>query len=423
MPRCSRSPTRSPAIRKTVRRRAGDRDRAGVRLHGGRARPDDAQRTLPACGHERHRAERRATSPPSRPISRNTRSRCSFYNSQVTDPQTDAAAGARQPGQRAGRRRDRDRSPPARPSSGLDAGAARRNRKGAGRTLVVSAIALEHVTPRDRRPNDPRRRHLRDRRGRVHRRARAERRRQDHADARHPRPAAGRRAGTIRVLGQPARRGNPADRLPAADAQRRCRSCGSRGRDFVASGDPRPALRPALARRARAGANSTRRWTSSAHATICRPAVLRDVGRRAPAPAASRRRLIGRPRMLLLDEPLISLDPQHQQAVVELARQLSSELRHHRAVQRARAQPAARRARPRALSRQRPGGARHRRRGHHRAGAVAALWLATIEVVRADGHIFVMSGGLDVERDPHLHDHDDGHEHRAPWACLTTTSW
>ena len=33
-------------------------------------------------------------------------------------------------------------------------------------------------------------------------------------------------------------------------------------------------------------------------------------------------------------------------------------------------------ARPRALSRRRPGGARHRRRGHHRPGAVAALRLA-----------------------------------------------
>jgi hypothetical protein len=34
-------------------------------------------------------------------------------------------------------------------------------------------------------------------------------------------------------------------------------------------------------------------------------------------------------------------------------------------------------------------------------------------VVRADGHIFVMSRGLDVERTDHLHDHghDQSHHH------------
>ena len=36
--------------------------------------------------------------------------------------------------------------------------------------------------------------------------------------------------------------------------------------------------------------------------------------------------LIGRPRLLLLDEPLISLDPHHQHAVVALARSLQAEL-------------------------------------------------------------------------------------------------
>ena len=38
---------------------------------------------------------------------------------------------------------------------------------------------------------------------------------------------------------------------------------------------------------------------------------------------------------------------------------------------------------------------------------------AFVNVLRADGHIFVMSGGRDVEASAHQHDHDhgDGHGH------------
>ena len=85
--------------------------------------------------------------------------------------------------------------------------------------------------------------------------------------------------------------------------------------------------------------------------------------------------LLGRPRLLLLDEPLISLDPAHQRSVVEIARRLRDELEDRHRVQRPRTQPAGQRDRPGALSRRRRGGARPGRRGRHRAGAVAALWL------------------------------------------------
>jgi len=43
------------------------------------------------------------------------------------------------------------------------------------------------------------------------------------------------------------------------------------------------------------------------------------------------------------------------------------------------------------------------------APILSKLFGTEIQVLRADGHIFVMSRGLDVERTDHLHDH--GHEH------------
>jgi zinc/manganese transport system ATP-binding protein len=42
---------------------------------------------------------------------------------------------------------------------------------------------------------------------------------------------------------------------------------------------------------------------------------------------------------------------------------------------------------------------------------LSKLYGTTIEVVRADGHIFVLSRGRDVERSDHLHDHGHGDDH------------
>src|SRR5471030_2750764 len=72
--------------------------------------------------------------------------------------------------------------------------------------------------------------------------------------------------------------------------------------------------------------------------------------------------LIGNPKLLLLDEPLISLDQRHQEVVIDVVSGLPR-ARHYCFLQRTRAQPIALGHRPRALSRQRPSGAGHRGRG------------------------------------------------------------
>ena len=117
--------------------------------------------------------------------------------------------------------------------------------------------------------------------------------------------------------------------------------------------------------------------------------------------------LIGRPRLLLLDEPLISLDPSHQQAVVELVKSLQVELGVTVLFSAHELNPLLG-AIDRVLY---LGG------GHAALGTVdevitgpvlSRLYGAAIEVVRVNGRIFVMSGRHDMEHGAHLH---DGHDH------------
>jgi len=113
--------------------------------------------------------------------------------------------------------------------------------------------------------------------------------------------------------------------------------------------------------------------------------------------------LIGRPRLLLLDEPLISLDQHQQHVIVDLVRRLSKQFGltvlfcAHELNQLLGAID-------RVLY---LGG------GHAALGTVdavvtptilSALYGTRIEVIRAGGRIFVMSGGEHVEREHH-HDH------------------
>jgi zinc/manganese transport system ATP-binding protein len=119
--------------------------------------------------------------------------------------------------------------------------------------------------------------------------------------------------------------------------------------------------------------------------------------------------LIGRPKLLLLDEPLISLDPAHQKSVVETVKRLSVELKIAVLFSAHEINPLLR-----AIDRVLYLGA-----GKAVLGAVdevisgptlSRLYGAEIEVLRVGGRVFVMSGDVDMESDPHRHE-DGGHDH------------
>jgi zinc/manganese transport system ATP-binding protein len=120
--------------------------------------------------------------------------------------------------------------------------------------------------------------------------------------------------------------------------------------------------------------------------------------------------LLGRPRLLLLDEPLISLDPHHQRAVVELTRALQLELGITVLFSAHELNPLLG-----ALDR-----VLYLGHGHAALGNVdevvtgpvlSRLYGSEIDVVRLNGRIFVMSGRHDVERDAHQHEHGEHHVH------------
>ena len=121
--------------------------------------------------------------------------------------------------------------------------------------------------------------------------------------------------------------------------------------------------------------------------------------------------LLGGPRLLLLDEPLISLDPAHQASVVETARRLRDELGVAVVFSAHELNPLVN-----AIDRVLYLGA-----GAAVIGTVdevvtgpvlSRLYRADIEVVRVRNRIFVMAGEVEVEREAHRHeDHAHGHAH------------
>jgi len=216
--------------------------------------------------------------------------------------------------------------------------------------------------------------------------------------------------GTLRVFGRAPRRGDPTiGYLPQVRTV--LPDLALRGRDFIASSvhGERWGL-PSLSRGDRASIEETLDLVGA-----------RDLGDRALSNLSGGERqrlllaqaLIGRPKLLLLDEPLISLDARHQEVAIDVVRSVCRE-RGVTVLFSAHELNQLIGTLDRVL---------YLGNGQAVLGTVdevitapvlSRLYGTDIHVVRADGHIFVMARGRDVEHVDHQHnhgDHDHGHEH------------
>jgi zinc/manganese transport system ATP-binding protein len=213
--------------------------------------------------------------------------------------------------------------------------------------------------------------------------------------------------GSVRVLGQPATRGNAAvGYMP----QVRGGVAGMRlsGWDFVATvvnGN-----RLGLSIPGKAGRAEVDRALDlvGSRALARRPVAEISGGERQRLLLAQA--LIGHPRLLLLDEPLISLDPHHQREVVELVQSLQSELGIAVVFSAHELNPLLG-----ALDR-----VLYLGNGHAALGTVdevitgpvlSQLYESEIDVVRLKDRIFIMSGSHEVDRQADQHDNARAHQY------------
>jgi zinc/manganese transport system ATP-binding protein len=212
-------------------------------------------------------------------------------------------------------------------------------------------------------------------------------------------------AGSVRVLGRPPRRGNsaigyvPQLRTVLPDLR-------MRGFDVVASSmnGERWGL-PVLAAANRRMIEETLTTVGARHLAE-RPLCEMSGGERQRLLLAQA--LIGAPRLLLLDEPLIGLDAHYQEVAIDFVRRFSRE-RGIAVLFSAHELNQLLGALDRVLYLGRGRAALGTVEEVVTAPVLSRLYGTEIDVVRADGHIFVMSKGRDVEHVVHLHEEDHAH--------------
>ncbi|MFT3986566.1 metal ABC transporter ATP-binding protein [Aestuariivirga sp.] len=208
-------------------------------------------------------------------------------------------------------------------------------------------------------------------------------------------------AGTLRVLGSPPARGNP---LIGYMPQMRSDAGALRlnGRDFVAAvvNGHRYGL-PVMTRAARREVDRVLDLVNGS-GFAARPVLELSGGERQRLLLAQA--LVGNPKLLLLDEPLISLDPSRQQAVVALVKDLQLQLGIPVIFSSHELNPLLG-----AIDRVLYLGSSQAAIGTVDAvitgPVLSKLYGTPIEVVRTGGRIFVLSGFNEAERDAHRHEH------------------
>nr|WP_244848004.1 ATP-binding cassette domain-containing protein [Caballeronia sp. SL2Y3] len=214
-------------------------------------------------------------------------------------------------------------------------------------------------------------------------------------------------SGAIRVNGEAVVRGNPSigymPQIRAGLANRRVL-----GRDFVAmAADGHRWGLPRRDARTRADVERVLDLVG-ARQLAARPLSELSGGERQRLLLAQC--LLGNPRLLLLDEPLISLDPRHQTSVVELVRRVQRELNITVLF-------SAHELNPLLNSLDR---VLYLGNGRAALGTVdeviskpvlSRLYGSTIDVMRVNGRIFVMSGDVEIDKLDHAHENGNGHQH------------
>lgn len=209
--------------------------------------------------------------------------------------------------------------------------------------------------------------------------------------------------GEIRVLGKPVARGNPAiGYLPQV------RSTGQQlrltGWEFVAGvADGHRLGLPFLGTRARA---EVARALDLVGASALARYPLSEISGGERQRLLLAQALIGRPKLLILDEPLANLDPHYQGEVVALTKALQDELGMTILFTAHELNPLLG-----ALDRVLYLGSGQAALGTVdeviTASVLSRLYGAEIDVVRVNGRIFVMAGRHDVEHEAHRHDAED----------------